>query len=192
MVLSKRERYVLIGTCVAVGALALDRFVVTPLLDRRSEAETQRTNLTRKINQARTLIERQRLLTPRWQEMLRTGMKSDPAESESQVLHALRNWAEECGITLSLLKPERLTEKSRLPQIAFQASGTGNMNAVARLLWRIQTAKSPLCATEVQISARKEGSDDLSFQLRLSTVYSPSQPAKPVPTGGKTEAPGVP
>ncbi|HAU37952.1 MAG TPA: hypothetical protein DCX07_09585 [Phycisphaerales bacterium] len=190
MVLTKRERYVLIGTCLAVGALALDRFVVSPLLDRRAEAEAQRTSLTRKLNQARALLERQRLLTPRWQEMLRTGMKSDPAESESQVLHALRNWAEECGITLSLLKPERLTEKSRLPQIAFQASGSGNMNAVARLLWRIQTAGSPLRATEVQISARKEGSDDLSFQLRLSTVYSPSPTAKPAPADGKTGAPG--
>jgi hypothetical protein len=177
MVLSRRERYVLIGTLVAVGALAADRLVMSPLLNRVNETQARRDNLLSELERAKTLLSYRHDLAPRWRQMVQTGMKNDPAEAESQVLHAIRDWAEESGLSLSLLKPDRLTEKTRLPEIGFQASGTGTMNGVARFLWRARTASIPIKVAEVQISARKEGTDDLSFQLRLSTVYAPARPA---------------
>lgn len=177
MVLSRRERYIFIGTLLALGLLALDRLALSPLLEHRSAIEAQRASLSVELARARTLMTRHSDMDPRWREMVRAGMKSDPAEAESQVLHAVRDWAEEAGLALSLLKPDRLPEKTRLPEIVFQAAGTGNMRGVARLLWRIQTAPIPIKAIETQISARKDGLDDLSFQLRISTVYAPPPPA---------------
>ncbi|MFH1731061.1 MAG: hypothetical protein ABIF82_05335 [Planctomycetota bacterium] len=177
MVLTRRERYIFIGTFLALGVLALDRLALSPLLEHRSAIEAQRASLSAELARARTLMAHRSEMDPRWREMVRAGMKSDPAEAESQVLHAIRDWAEEAGLVLLLLKPDRLTEKPRLPEIVFQAAGTGNMRGVVRLLWRIQTAAIPVKATEMQISARKDGLDDLSFQLRISTVYAPSPAA---------------
>ncbi|MGA2266447.1 MAG: hypothetical protein ABSH10_08475 [Phycisphaerae bacterium] len=177
MVLSKRERYALIGTAVAVTVLAVDRLAVAPLLAWRSRTDDERAHLTSEWDRATALLARRDQVASHWRQMVASGMKSDPGEAESQVLHAVRDWAEEAGVSLSLLKPDRLAEKSPLPEIAFQAFGTGKMKAVARLLWRIQTAAIPLKVTEVLLSTHKEGTDDLSFQLRLSTVYATTQPA---------------
>jgi len=192
MVLSRRERYIFIGTLLALGALALDRFVVSPLLEHRSSIEAQRADLSSELARAQMLTARRPEADSRWQEMVRAGMKNDPAEAESQILHAIRDWAEEAGLSLSLLKPDRMAGKTQLPEIAFQAAGTGNMKGVARLLWRIQTAAIPIKVTEAQISARKDGLDDLSFQLRVSTVYAPAQPAAVASAGGHPDLSGGP
>jgi len=190
MELSSRERYVSIAAVLAVGAMALDRLAISPLLNERDATAAELSQLTVKLAHCRSLIDQQRLLVPRWGQMLREGLKGDAAEAESQVLHALRDWSEQAGISLSLLKPDRLTGKSPLPEIAFQASGTGTMRSVAMLLWRVRTAHMPIRVTEVQIAARREGLGDLSFQFRLSTVCAPfaaAPPAaasRPASTGG--------
>ena len=181
MVLSQRERYILIVATAMVGVLALDRFVLAPLLDQREKTQTQIQKLKGQLSDSNSVIARRPAMAAKWQEMVRAGLKSDPAEAESQVLHLIRQWAEDSKLTLSLLKPDRLTEKSRLPVIAFQASGAGRIEGVSRLLWRIQTSSAPIKISEVQISSRKEGTDDLTFQLRLSTVYS--LPAGSSPAG---------
>jgi len=176
MVLSKRERIVFFATLAALGILGLDRLVLTPLLTRYAETQVQRTRLKAELDRTQSLIARRRLAAPRWRKMMQTGMKRDPAEAESQLLHALRDWGEESGVAWSLLKPDRLTEKTRLPEIALQASGTGPMRAVAGLLWRIQTASIPIKVTEMHLNSRKEGTDDLALQLRVTTVYLPARP----------------
>ena len=41
----------------------------------------------------------------------------------------------------------------------------------ARLLWQVETTGLPLRVHEMQLGARKEGTDDLSLQLKASTLY---------------------
>ncbi len=195
MVLSRRERYVVVVTLAALAVLALDRLAISPLWDRREELKARRDNLAAELTQARELLTQHRKLAPRWREMVGAGMKSDPAEAESQVWHALRDWADRSGVDISLMKPEALTAKGPLPEVAFQASGTGRMASVAQLLWRMQTASIPTKVSEVQINSRKPGTDDLSFQLRVSTLYSPSLSSAGGPAtapAGPAETPGGP
>jgi hypothetical protein len=174
MVLSRRERYIVIGTLVALGLLVLDRLVFSPLLESRSVTEAERANLAAKVSQSQALADRRGQMDSRWRAMVQAGMKEDPAEAESQIVNALSDWARESGLPpLSFPRLERQAEKRPLPEIVIQATGTGDMRGVARLLWRIQTAAIPIKVTEAQITARKEGADDLTFQLRLSTLHSP-------------------
>ena len=173
MVLSRRERFIVLGTALVLLGLAVDHFALSPLLEGRSAAEVRKWALQSELDRAAATMKQSQELAPRWREMVRAGMKADPADAEGQALRAIRDWAAESGVTLSLLKPDRLTEKTRLPEIAFQAAGTGSMDSVSRLLWRIQSAAVPIRITELQLTTRKEGAADLTVQLRLSTVYMP-------------------
>ncbi len=178
MVLSKRERYALIAALGVLGLLVLDRLALSPLLDERAALQAKHDRLAIELAGASSLLQARDQLAPRWQEMVKTGMKNEPAEAEGQMLHVLRDAAEESGVTLSLLKPDRLSEKPRLSEISFQASGSGNLRGVVRLLWRLQTASVPVKVTELQIASRKPGSDDLTFQMRVSTVYAKPEAAE--------------
>jgi hypothetical protein len=189
--LSKRERYIFIGTAVVLVLLILDQFVYNPLSDRLAQAQESRDKSREALRAINSELEKQTQLAPKWRQMLDSGLKSDPEEAESQVMHALHEWAQDCHVKLTKIGPDRRQEtasnapgKKRLPEISFQVTGEGNMESLARLLWRMQSATMPIRVTSVKANASKEGIDYLSFKLDLSTIYAPSprSTAQPAPT----------
>jgi Tfp pilus assembly protein PilO len=186
MILSRRERLIIVVAATALAAAGLYYYVLTPLLDYRDALETQKQKALAELQRDTALLNHKREADPKWREMIAAGLKRDPAEAESQILHAVQDWSKETGLRLTSLKPERLPDKKSLQEISFQAVGTGSMNAVSRFLWRIETAKVPLRVKELQLGARKEGTDDLTLQLRLSTLYLPAQ--RPASSGTETPA----
>ncbi len=185
MILSKRERYLVTATIIAVSMLVLDQHIVTPFLEGRALLEAERQSLLREMEGAANQFARRRRMEPKWKDMLAAGLNSDASEAESQFLHALRNWSQESGLTLSSVKPQRIAREGELQEITFQAAGTGSMHSVAQFLWRLETASLPIKVKELQLDSRKEGADDLSLQLRISVLYLPVQrePARAVSTG---------
>ena len=171
MVFTSRERIILTATLLAFSILALDRYLATPLLDRYEQTEARRDALHAELDRADSLLKRSELLAPRWRQMLTKGLQRELAEAESQVLHALGNWAVEVGLEISSLKPERSSENTKLPEITFHVAGTGSMAAVSRFLWLVETAPIPVKLKVLQLGAQQEGTDNLTLQLRLSTLY---------------------
>ena len=170
MAFSKRERFIGIATAAVVGVLALDRLAVTPLLAQRAQLELDRAN---------RVFSTSRLASRKWKELSGTSLKTDASEAESQILNSVREWAQDAGIALSSIKPERAEKEKDWDKITFRATGTGSMNQVARFLWRLRTATMPVRITDLQIGSRKEGTDDLSLQLGISTIFLPPDANKP-------------
>lgn len=193
MVLSKRERYFAIVAILVVALLVGDRYIMTPFLDRRAKVEAERQSLLAEMEQARSLFKRRKLMEQKWQEMVSGGLESDASKAESQVLHAVRNWSQECGLVLSSVKPERVVGEGNLQEIAFMVAGTGTMSSVGQFLLRVETASLPIKIKDFQLGSRKEDADDLSLQLRLSALYlaseaqAPSAESAQRPARGSTE-----
>jgi hypothetical protein len=181
MVFTKREKAIIAATIAALCLLVLDVYVLTPLLHQRAAAEVSKSRVTAEFAQARGLLERRRLLGRKWHRMRTEGMKNDPVEAESQLLRSLRTWSADVGVRISSLRPERSAEKTQLPEVTVHAAGTGSMSAVSRLLWRIESARIPVKVKMLQLGSRKDGMDDLSLQLKVSTLYAPAGPAPPEP-----------
>ncbi len=197
MVLSVRERYVAIAAAVVVGVAALYWVVIGPLLDRRDEAQTRLSALRSRLQRAQDLEDLSKRLSPRWQDMVKTGLHSDVDAAEGQVLKTMAAWQTAERIELQQ-KPERIADsKSRLPQVSIQfTTGTKNagIEAIRNLLWRVQTASIPIKVTDLSVTSAEEGSDKLRFTMHVSTIYTPGQAgpttavagaARPSPSGEK-------
>ena len=171
MILTKRERVIMVLTLAAVSILVLDRYALTPLLDGYSALAARKERLQADMKRADSLLARRQQVDQRWRQMLTGSLKGDPGEAESQILHALRDWSEETGLNLTALRPERSTEKTNLREITFHTSGSGSMNSISRFMWYLETAEIPIKVKVLRLGSRKEGIDDLSLQLRFSTLY---------------------
>jgi hypothetical protein len=123
------------------------------------------------LENASRLFERRRLMARKWEDLTAGGLTSNPADAESRLLHALQDWAADTRLSLSAVKPERMEQTGRTREIRITTSGTGSMRAVARFLWEVETTGLPLRIAELQLGARREGGDELSLQLRASTLY---------------------
>ena len=188
MVFSKREKIIITATIAALCLLALDAYVLTPAMDERQALTARRTRLLAKMAQAQSLLERRRVLNHKWRTMLADGLKDAPAEAESQLLHSLGDWCSDARVRLSSLRPERSAEKSELPEVTVHAAGTGSMASISRLLWRIEKARIPAKIKMLQLGSRKDGTDDLSLHVKVSTLYSPSPTGRAARTTRRGEA----
>jgi len=173
MVFTKREKIIIAASIAAVCVLVLDVTVLTPLAGRRAAAQVDRERLVAKLARARNVLKRRQRLGHKWREMLNDGLRRDPGEAESQILRSIRDWSADEGVRLSLLRPERSTEKTELPEITVHVAGTGSMAEVSRLLWQIEQSRAPIKIKMLQLGSRKDGADDLSMQLKVSTIHIP-------------------
>jgi hypothetical protein len=171
MILNRRELYLAIATVSVLAVLLLDRVVFTPFLERGAYGKSERQRLTTEFEHATNLISKKNELARTWNRMLDGGLTDSAAETESVTLHAIRDWADETGLALSLVKPDRPAVEEDLSEIKFRAVGTGTMDSVARLLWRVETTELPVRIKKVELGSRSEGQDDLSISLQLSALY---------------------
>lgn len=172
MDLSKRERYIVIAAVVVLAVLVLDRYVLTPFVGKWGRVSNDRARLSQQLDRASGLFERRERLEARWQEMLSTSLKTDPASAESQVLHALREWSQKSGMTLSSVRPDHVAGGGDLPQIRFSVTCTGSMQSAAAFMWDIETADLPLRIDSMQLSTAREGGRQMSLQVEVSTIYA--------------------
>ncbi len=190
MVLSKRERVIAIVAAAAVTVLVLDHYVLTPMMTSTAQLAERREEATAKLGEAKVLFARRTAMERKWDQMLAGGLKTTPDDAEAQVLHALQNWADDARLNLTSRRPERSTQGDVVREISVQTSGTGSMAAVSRFLYLVETAQIPLRISDLQIGARREGTDDLSLVARISTLYlvKSTTPEKTAPAAAPAPA----
>jgi Tfp pilus assembly protein PilO len=178
VVLSKREWYILVAAVTSIVLLVGDRYVLKPALARLAQAKAQKRSLLDETAQAKSLFERRRLMEQKWQTMISGGLEDDASKTESRILHALRQWADDHGLMLSSIKPERVSGQGSLREITFLLAGTGTMSSVSQFLWQIEKAAVPIKILNLQLGSRNEQGDDMSLQLRLSAIYISAEQSK--------------
>jgi len=185
--LSKRERIIGIAAVLILAALVGDRFILTPAVNRLGELSDQKQTLLAEINEAQSLFERRRLMEKRWQELLGEGLKNE-SDAESRLLHAVGDWAQQSRLTLTSVKPERLsTVKSGLKEMTFTIAGTGSLEAAREFLWQVETAALPVRIKDIQLGSANETGNNMSLQLLLSALYVGDRDED---SGGKDEQKG--
>ncbi len=186
--LSKKERTMALVAGSAVLIYALDSVAVTPFFTRRAELEADADKRRGDLDKFSRLFTNGKRLRKKWSESAAQTITQSAPAAESQLLHAVRDWASEARLSLSSLKPEKSEETKQFGRITFRASGTGGMRAISEFLVRLETATIPVRITDLQISSRKEGADDLMLQVGFSTIHQLA--SAPAPASGATTQAG--
>jgi Tfp pilus assembly protein PilO len=168
--LTPRERNIFIVVLVLAALWALDELAIGPLLAARSQLQDDTLTATQSLEQANHLFTVERLDRRKWEQMTRYGLRTDPAAAESQMLHAIQDWSRDAGLALTGNKPDRAEAQKPFQKITFHVTTTGNLAAVNRFLWDAETATIPMRIEDLTIASRKEGTDDLSLSVAVSTL----------------------
>jgi hypothetical protein len=190
VVLSKRERLIVIVTGAAVGIFGFDRFLISPLMARQAALSSEIDTATVALEKDRALVNKKPALDRKWTQLISGGLKRDQSEAQSQVLNSLNEWANEAGLDAVTIgggssaqvpsKPGKPNEKEKaFLRMTCRASGKGGMAQIGRFIWRIQTAAIPLRITDLAISTNREATDDLQVNIGLSTIFLSPDALKP-------------
>src|SRR5688500_4542106 len=187
MILSKRERYIVFGTVGVLLLLALDHYLLSPLLAARAEAAARMLAGTTGLAEADQTVNLRGLRAAnRWKEINEAGLKPNQSETESFLLKELESFAARSGLAMGGLKPERSDKLKHYQQVTFRATATGRLESVVQFLYRIEHAKFPIRVSDITITTREEGgvANDLSVNIGITTIHQPVEQPKPGEAGG--------
>ncbi len=179
MILSKRERYIAITAAAAIGLLLLDQLILTPYQKLRDSVEVDHAKAVNDLAQADLLFSQQRKLRGVWNQILGGGLQTDVSAAESQAMRAILDWTRNAGVKLVAMTPERTVQQDQFRVISLSLKVSGPMAAISRLTWAMESATIPVRLTEMRINAAREGVDDLSAQLNVSTLCLVSETPAP-------------
>ena len=183
MLANRREKIIAIVTVAVLGLLVIDQYVLSPYLEERDRVAKALNEATASRKKADGLLKARKATDDAWSALLKGGLTTDPAAAESQALHKMREWSDASHVDMQSLKPDRVARSGDFQQIRIQATGNASTAAFANLLGMVETATIPIKVNEFRLTSRKEGVDDLTFALSVSTVvFSPAPPKAP---GGK-------
>ena len=193
MALSHRERLIAIGTGLAAVVFFGDRYAWTPYFETRKNVVDDRLAAQAKLSDAQLRVSRAKRMERQWRDMLAGGLKTDQSVAQFQLLDAVGDWAREAGVNLTSRTPQPEVRNDRTQIIRLHAVGTCSESAAAKLLWRVETAPIPIKVDELTLTTRKPGSDDLSINLVVSTIWvKPGDPSDPKAAGAAGAAPRRP
>ena len=171
MSLNKREKTIAIVTGAVLGLLALDYLVITPFLDSREQLVTQREILERDLESAQQTILISRTARRRWGQFKTAGLQTDASATENNLLNEIRQWSQAAKLSLIALRPDRASSENDLQEMTFQVSAQGTMEAISAFVYHAETTQLPVRIREIQIVTRAEAKNDLSMQMRISTLW---------------------
>jgi multidrug efflux pump subunit AcrA (membrane-fusion protein) len=176
---SARERWIGIIAGIVIGLAVFDQLLLSPLLARLDSA-TQRVDLAEaQLAKARATFSTRTKAERRWRDVAGKSLMSDASAAQSQLLNRVREWAQVANLKLSALTPERTDKESGFEKITIRATAEGGMSQVSRFLFYVQTGDIPVKMNEVTLASRKDGTDDLSLQVSISTIYEKPEAKKP-------------
>lgn len=171
MALTDRERKIMIIALGAVLILVANQYILTPVMQKRSEAKQTRVELAAQVEQSLAALERKKILRQRWAQMQDDGLGKDVQKAESMVYRYIEDSSSRSGLELGSVQPDRVSAEDKLGKIDFVLSGTGSMAAVTRFMWELETANIPLKVKSYQLGSKNETAREMTLQMELSTIY---------------------
>ncbi|MFT3787652.1 MAG: type II secretion system protein GspM [Tepidisphaeraceae bacterium] len=173
MALSKREKMIAIGVGAMVGLYLLDSVFVSPLFERLATANSHIDTDLKEQARGKALFDNRLRAQRRWNEIAGDTLKTDASTAEGQLLNRVRDYATAARLDVASLKPDRAEKEKGFQRITIRANATGSMAQVSRFLYALREADFPLRVSDLRVSSRKDGTDDLAIEIGVSTIFVP-------------------
>jgi hypothetical protein len=166
-----REWILKVVVGVVVGLFLLDRMVLSPAIAGWKTQTDRLDTLRQKVQRGRQLIEREKSIRARWDEMQRTDLNDESSTAENDVFKSLNRWARESRINFTSLTPQwRAHEEAGYDTFECRATATGDQAALGRLLYEIGTDPLPAHIEDCELVTRDPQGKQLTLSLRFSFV----------------------
>jgi hypothetical protein len=170
MAFTQREKYIGIGVGAAAAILLLNQLVWNPIADHIAELDKNTDEAQKIADDSQTQLSRQIKLTKVWNDFKKTGLTDDASDAALQAQGAVLEWARSANVNLTALQPERTSEVDQFEVTGFHVTGSGSTPQISKFLMSFETANVPLRIVDLKVAPTKEGTDDLTIQLSISTL----------------------
>jgi hypothetical protein len=168
MQIKNRQQLFVILAAAAVVLFAGDRLVFSPLLATWSTRAKNINTLRQKISDAKSMVQRERSIRGRWEQMSRNTLPNNNSAAEQQVFKAVDLWAQNSGVAISAITPQWKHDSDDYMTFECRVDAAGDLGKLNRFLYSVERDPMALKLELVELGARDKEGQQLSLGLQLS------------------------
>jgi hypothetical protein len=168
MKIENRQQFLLVLTVAAVGLLAADKLVFTPLTNLWKDRAKEIARLHTQVADGSILLNREQALRDHWTEMKTNSLPNNPSLAQEQVLKAFVNWAQESGVSINAITPQWKNDSDDYKTLVCHVDASGTMWTLSRFLYDVELGPMALKVESLDLSSHDNNGQQLSLGLQVS------------------------
>jgi|GEM_PF-6780040 len=186
MLASKREKNIAIATVSAIALFVVWAYFVQPYLTNLQQIRDDTAKARQDLADGRKMINAQVSLQKTMNEMRSHGLKDDESQADTQLDYAMVQWSQLSGVEgPPELRREAPAKAGIFPIIGYTVQVAGTSKAMSRVMWALETATLPIRISSMTVTPQREGTDNLTIHLEVSTLSMPPSDTTPAKTAVK-------
>lgn len=165
---NQREVILKLAAGGVVALFLFDQFILEPAFAHWHEQSEKIAALRQDVLRGRQLIQREKSIRDRWNEMLRTDLSDDNSVAEGDVYKAIIRWSEGSRVSFNSLTPVWRSHQEGYDTFECRATATGDQAALGRMIYELETDPLPARLETCEFSTR----DNKGQQLNLTMTFS--------------------
>ena len=168
MKIETRQQFLIVLT-IAVAALFVgERLIYEPLANWWSMRSQKVVELRKQVADGRLLLQRERSLRSRWDQMRTNTLSADTSLAEQQVLKAFDNWSQDSRVTITGITPQWNDDATNYVTVDWRVEAAGDLSALSRFLYDIEQGPMALRLESVNVSARDDTGQQFTLGLQIN------------------------
>ncbi len=169
-----REKVLMIAAAAVIGLFVLDKAVIGPLTNLWKNRAKEIDYLTKDVTKGRQLVEREKMLRDRWEEMKMRALQEDRSAAESEIFTSIDDWSRSARLKTSRIIPNWRDEDDH-SKLSFRVEATGDMEAVMRFLYDLDGEQMALRLDTLDLGRLDQRGPNLALDLTLSGLELPKE-----------------
>jgi hypothetical protein len=178
MKLQYRQKLLAIVALAAVGLLAGDRLLFTPLVGLWKARSVELSRLRENVRHGTQLMERDAVLKAQWRSMQTNALPAEASVAENQLLRAFDRWSQDTRVSVNSVKPQWKTAAGNYTTLECRVDANGNLSALTRFLHNLERDALAVKVETVDITARDDNGELLTLGLQVSGLVLNEKLAK--------------
>ncbi len=168
MPIKNRQQLLVIAAIVAVALFLGDKLVRAPLSAAWSARARHITDLRRQVSQGKLLVQRERSIRGRWDEIQRRTLTNNLSAAEQQLWKVIDSCAQDTRVTINAITPQWKRETDEYMTYECRIDAAGDLDRLSRFLHRVEREPVALKLESVELGARDKEGQQLSLGLQVS------------------------
>ena len=178
MNLTNRQQLLALVAMAVVGLFACDRLVFGPLWKSWKARGERLVELRKSVEKGGTLLERDKTIRARWDDMRTNTLSREVSVAEGQVLNRFDKWAQESRVAISAIRPQWKRNAEDYLTLECRVDAAGNLPALTRFLYSVEKDPMALKIESLELTARDDTANQLSLGLQVSGLLLNLKPKK--------------
>lgn len=167
MKIENRQKTLAIVAISAVALLAAKNLIFSPLFGVWEKRAGQVAALTKTLNQGTRLLEREKTVKTRWQNMKNNTLPANKSIAEGKVLDAEDRWVQESRIGFGSRK-FMWKDTDEYSTLECRAEALGDLQSLMRFLYELEKDPLALKVEDLEISTKDNEGRQLSLVVRFT------------------------